>query len=643
MKWNIAAGAAAWALVLTVASTAPARPASRPSREISPMQSPTTAPSIKAARSDDSTFPSPGELLRRMKQREQREARTPKVAYFDLSRPITEKPAEFSLFGNGDGSFTLRELLGRLQKAQDDKDIRAVLITLGDSGLNLSQAMELRDALGAIHRAGKRTFVYADAYDTDTYIAASGATDICLMEGGEIELPGVGFQTMFAKGLLDLIGVKADYVQIGEYKGADEEYTRSEASEELRGQLDKLADSLFNQIIDTIASSRKMSNAQVKDLVDRALISAKVAHDNGLVDHLVDMDGLRDLLAAEMGEKTELMNDYGAAPRESIDLSSPFGLLSALSHKPETSLRPGVALIYAQGVIVDGAGGGGLFSESSNVGSEDMRVAMRLAERDDKVKAIVIRIDSPGGSALASEVMWQAVRRVAKTKPVIMSVGSMAASGGYYLASSGNRIFADPCAIVGSIGVVGGKFVLAGLYKQLGLNTESFSRGKNADLFSSDTEWTPGQRRLVTSMMRDTYDQFTDRVMTMRKGKIKDIDAVARGRIFTARQARELGMIDEIGGVQDAIAYAAQRVDLAPGTYDVHVLPAPRTLSDIMAAISGAETRTPFTPHMAIGAGSLLAGLPASTRHLIDEQLQILQLLDRRHVALVSPFVMSVK
>jgi protease-4 len=229
---------------------------------------------------------------------------------------------------------------------------------------------------------------------------------------------------------------------------------------------------------------------------------------------------------------------------------------------------------------------------------------------------------------------------VGKSKPVIVSVGSMAASGGYYLASSSDYIFADPTAIVGSIGVVGGKFVLSGLYDKLGLSTAIFSRGANAGLFSSDKPWSDTQRKQVHDWMKQTYDQFTTRVMTTRKGKIADIDKVARGRIWLAPQAKELGMVDEIGGINDAIAYAAKQADMTPGSYDVRVVPAPRTLADLFT--DNEQSRLNIQPKMAAG-DSILNLLPANERTAIEEQITVLKLMQQRPVQLVCPYVISTK
>ena len=626
---------AAVLLVLTgVAFAWDAPESSDGNQEARSTRSATTRPSEKE-------FPSPAELVRRMKQLEQKKAALSKVAYFNLTRPIEEKPADFSLFGD-DASLTLRSLLDRLHMAQKDEDVKAVLITLGaGSGVSFSQAQEIRDALAAIVKSGKPCFVYADSFDTPSYTMATGADHICMLEGGEIEIPGVGLEVTFLKGLFDKIGVKADYVQIGEYKGADEEYTRTEASQELRGELNKLTDALYSQIVDGISKHRHLDRSEVQDLIDRTIVIGKEAKDRGFVDELTDQDGLRPLMAKVLRNEVDLVNDFGRPTREAVDLSSPFGLLSLLSRKSEPPPdKPSIAIIYASGVITDGEAGGGLFQESG-VGSETMRKAFRIAARDPNIKAVVVRIDSPGGSALASEVMWQAARHCAEKKPVIVSVGSMAASGGYYLASAGDRIFADPSAIVGSIGVVGGKFVLKDLYEKLGVHSEIFSKGTNAGLFSMSEPWTDRQRKMVTAWMKQTYEQFTQRVMRTRGGKIRDIDKVARGRIFLAGQAKALGMVDEIGGVESAIAYAARKGGLEQGEYEVRILPQPKTLADILMG-NGPDATTPFKPRIEVN-DPLFQAVSPILRKAIGRELQMIQLLQDRPVVLVAPFEVTIR
>ena len=623
------------------------RPAHAPNKPVEPdpapppAAKPTTAP---ATAKGEPEFPTPAELIKRIQQQKAQRASLSKVVHFDLASAVIEKPADFSLFGDTTW-MTLRSVIQRIHLARDDKDVRAVLLTLGQPSLNFAQAQEVRDALAELRRAGKKTFVYADSYDTVTYTLASGATNVCLMEGGEIMIPGVGMETTFYKGLFDKLGVQADYVQIGEYKGADEAYTRTESTEQLRGEMTKLTEALYNQIVEGICQNRNLSPETVRQMIDDTMMPAKVAKERGFVDHLVDFNDLRELITAELGNGLDVVSNFGAPQREQVDLSNPLAIFSMMSKRPEAPTKPGIALVYAEGTIVDGDGGEGLLG-GSGVGSATIRRSLRRAAADDNVKAIVIRIDSPGGSAQASEVMWQAARAAAGKKPVIVSIGSMAASGGYYLASAGDHIFADPSAIVGSIGVVGGKFVTKGLYDKLGLTTESFTKGRNADLFSSNKPFDDRQRRLVTNWMKNTYEQFTSRVMSTRSGKIKDIDQVARGRIFLAKQAKELGMVDEIGGVQNAITYAANKAGLQEGQYDVKVLPTPRTLAELLMGVAGAEASSPIQPKVNVEIGELslvLKSLDPGTRKALGHQLRMLEVFRDRPVALMAPFTVTVR
>ncbi|MEA2708576.1 MAG: protease [Phycisphaerales bacterium] len=613
-----------------------------------------TAPALDASAEK---FPTPAELIEKMRAAKAAKNALPHVAYISINEPIVEKPADFSFFGDPDAP-TLRSLLDRLSQAKFDSKVRAVLITLGgDADLSFSQAQEIRDALQEINRAGKKTFVYADAYDTPRYTLASGATKICLLEGGEILIPGVGMEAMFAKGLLDKVGVKADYIQIGEYKGADEQFTRTTASDQLKGEMNRLADSLYEQIVDGISLHRNLPKTAVQEIIDDAILNGRAAKEKKLVDVLIDQDGLRKLIESEIaptgngnGKKIELVHDYGSPKTEAPDFSNPFALLAAMAkgqQQNDNSGKPQIGLVYVDGVITDGEGGESMFGNQKSAGSEDLRKALRMAAKDDNVKAVVIRIDSPGGSALASEVIWQSARRVAEKKPVVVSIGGMAASGGYYIASAADTIYADSGAIVGSIGVVGGKFVYTDLLtEKLGVTTESFSKGRNADLFSSNKIFDERQRKMVTGWMKETYEQFLNRIQTTRRSKIKHIDDVARGRIFAAKQGKDLGLVDEIGGLEDAIADAAGKAGLSDGGYDVRSLPQPKTLADIFGGGGGqdsSDSRTPFQPKIKIDVNAFLGLLDAPTRKLVQQQLTTMTLFQKHPVNLVAPYSIRVK
>ncbi|MEL7238784.1 MAG: signal peptide peptidase SppA, partial [Planctomycetota bacterium] len=501
---------------------------------------------------------SAADRIREMREKAEAENAKSLIAQIDFSSPISEKPMGASLFGGA--GLDLRSVLARLEQAKNDEDCEAVLFTFYYGGMmNFAQAQEIIVAMNELKDAGKRIFVYADTYDTMSYYLASAATDVVLMDGGEIFIPGISIEPMFYNDALNKFGIQADYVQVGEYKGAEEPYTRNSPSPELTEEMESLVNAIYGQIVDQIADGRDLRSKRVKKMIDGVMLPAADAVKAGFVDHLADADGLRDLMAEELDNEVRLDPAYGTSDEAEFDPENPLPALMALLNPPEVDAQDdSVALIYAEGVITGGEGGGGLFS-APGIGSETIRRAMRMALRDDEIKAVVIRIDSPGGSALASEAMYQSIRRVAEEKPVVISIGGMAASGGYYMAVAGDKIYADPAAIVGSIGVVGGKLVWTDLYDMLGLSTASFTKGKNANLFSSTSSWDDKQRDLVRNWMTSTYEQFTDRVMSTREGKIEDIDEVAKGRIFLAEQAIDLGMVDELGGG------SGERVEAAVG------------------------------------------------------------------------------
>src|SRR3954466_348940 len=358
---------------------APDKPIVAPPAQDNPAQE-KPAPSAKA---DEPEFPTPAQLFDRMKKLKAEKAALTKVAYFDFAAlPVLERPLSFSLFADTT-PYTLRAWVQRLHAARDDKDVRGVCLNLGSGApFNLAQAQELRDALVELRKAGKKTFVYADSYDTVGYTVASGATNVCLLEGGEIMIPGIGLEATFYKGIFDKVGVKADYVQIGEYKGADESYTRSEASPELKGELNKLTDAMYEQLINDISHNRNVSRDAVKQFIDDTIIPAKDARQRGFVDHLIHQDQLRKLMTDELGNQIDLVANYGQERQgPGAESANPMALLSSLfmpnrggaaGEDDGKPAKPQVALIYAEGVISDGDSDDGIFSESG-IASEEMR------------------------------------------------------------------------------------------------------------------------------------------------------------------------------------------------------------------------------------------------------------------------------
>ncbi|MEM8873502.1 MAG: signal peptide peptidase SppA [Planctomycetota bacterium] len=599
----------------------------------------------EGTKADAGDFPTPAELVAKMKAQKEETASKLQVAYFDFTGPIAEAPSGPSLFGGG--ATTMRDLTDRLRAARYDDEVGAVLMTFKPgAGFGFSQAEEIVAQINGLKEAGKRVFVYADSYDPSTYLVASAATDVCLMEGGEVFLPGISAELMFYRGMFDKFGIKPSYVQVGEYKGADESYMNTEPSPEMTEEMNKLVDAIYDRMVTKIAGNRSLSKEDVRKTIDNVVLLASNAKEKGYVDHLVDADGIRDIIAETMEREgrddINLIGNYAQEAKEEVDFSNIFAVLAQMNkQEPETDAEK-VALVYATGTIVDGesSNGGGLpipfiGGGGQTVGSETIRRAMREIERDDLIKSVVIRIDSPGGSALASEAMWQSVRRVAAEKPVIISVGGMAASGGYYLLAAGDHVYADPSAIVGSIGVVGGKLTWGGIYEQLGLTTASFNRGAHADLFSSTEPWDEREEAMVRSWMQQTYDQFESRVMAGRGDKIEDFDAIAKGRIFLAGDAIDLGMVDELGGLEDAIAHAAGAAGFTTTDYEIKVVPQPKFNPN---SLFGGLVQTPVSAETQV----IWSMLPDNAKVLITRQLKMTMLMQDRPVVLLSPWIVNI-
>ena len=373
-------------------------------------------------------------------------------------------------------------------------------------------------------------------------------------------------------------------LQMGDFKGAAEPYTRSSMSPQLRQQLEKVLDDRFTKgLVEAVAQGRakKGLNAdKVKKLIDEGPFQAKTAAAAGLIDHVAYADGLPQLFKTDLkAEQVKIVKNYEKAKKTDFELSSPLDLfkLFAPSKSTSSSKAPKVAVVYASGVIYSGKSGESMFG-ADLCGSTTLTEAIRQAESDKTVKAIVLRVDSPGGSALASDVIWNELNRC--KKPVVASMSDVAASGGYYISMAAKKIFAEPGTLTGSIGVVGGKFVIGGLEKKIGLNTEILARGANSGLLSSETPFSESERKVFAALMKGTYNQFLDKALQGRKKAgvamtREKLETLAGGRVWTGRQAKEVGLIDELGTLDDAIACGRKLAGIPDGT-DVEILQLPK-------------------------------------------------------------------
>ena len=538
------------------------------------------------------------------------------------------------LLGGAPKTTALSQLMATLNRAVSDANLSGVLLDLKGFGLSLSQAQELGGMMQKLRAGGKKVFVFAADYTPAAYVLATHADAILMPEEGSLLITGVDLGMLFFKGLLDKIGVRADTLQVGKYKGAEEPFTRTEASPEFKEQMTKIVDGLYGQMVQAISANRKLEQGKAAAAIDQAWFTGHQAKEAGLVDGLLIRDGLKDWLDKRFATEVEMLADYGSESRKGLDLTNPFAFFSLLLAPRAAAVnnKPAIAVIYADGAILDD------LSDDNGLGGEMvtpslLRKALLKALEDARVKAIVLRVDSPGGSAAASDEIWKMFREADQTKPVTVSMGRMAASGGYYIACAGREISADEATLTGSIGVVGGKLVLNPLMDKIGLNLQEISRGKRAALFSPAQPFDPDARAFVLKQMEEVYARFTDCVKTSRGRKIADIDDVAQGRLFTGHDALQAGLVDHIASLDQTVLAAAVSAGIDKD-YQVLTLPEPKSFADLI--------REGFTgTFLPLEMQAALAVMPAPERQAATDAILMCRVLQPQHVLLALPGIVE--
>jgi len=568
-------------------------------------------------------------------------AKKAKVAVVRLTDTLSERPESFSIslasLTSGGRSMALSTLMTTLNQAARDSALSGVLVDLSGFSLTLNQAQELGGLFSNLRKAGKRVAIYASEFDTNTYILATFADTIIMPENGEVLIPGAGLQMVFFAGALEKLNMSADFVQVGKFKGAEEPYTRKSASPEYRAQIEKLVDGMYQQIIATIAKNRpNLDEAAVKKAVDEAWFSGKRAKAMGLVDQTINRDKLDKWVESQFPTGATLVDDYGQPKKKSVDMDSPFAILSLLgsSEKPKTSSAPAIAVLYATGEIVGDTPGAE--DSTTNVTPGTIRKAVQKALDDTHVRAIVLRVDSPGGSAAASDEIWAVLKEADKKKPITVSMGQLAASGGYYISCAGRSIMADPATITGSIGVVGGKVVIKGALDWAGINIEAVDRGQHAEMLSMLRPFTDEERVFVRKSMEEVYGTFESRVTAARGEKVAKLEEVAQGRLFTGIQAKAVGLVDEVGTLNDAIKAAAKTAGLGEN-YQVLTLPESKSLMDILRDGFLSESMPPIKGLKVDAAESMLASLPDEIREPTRRAMRMLKMMQQEKVLMAMP------
>jgi protease-4 len=377
-------------------------------------------------------------------------------------------------------------------------------------------------------------------------------------------------------------------------------FMRTGPSPQADRMMNWLFDGIYEAQVELIANGRKLERWQVRELIDHGPYTAETAKAAGLIDAIEHRQDFEKVLREKYGKDVVFNRKYGQKKPPQIDLGSPFGLMKFMSEmmggaKPAKSTKPSVAIVYVEGPIVPGEGGGfnPLAMGGAVAASSPVRRALEKAALDDTVKAVVLRVSSPGGSAVASEIILDATRRVKARKPFVVSMGDVAGSGGYYVSLGADTIYADESTITASIGVVAGKFATNDMWAKAGITFKGYARGKNAGLLGSDKPFTPEERQKLQAWMDSIYGTFKGHVTASRGNKLKKpLDDIAGGRVYTGKQALELGLIDKIGSLRDALEQAAGEARLKPGEYEVRTIPeAKNPLQALLDELTGGASQ----------------------------------------------------
>jgi protease-4 len=548
---------------------------------------------------------------------------------------------------------TLREVLGVLDAARKDEASAGVFLRVGALGAAWARLRDVAGALAAVRAAGKPVHCHFDAVDNAAYALLARSCDrISMTPAGDLGLVGVAAQLFYARRLLDSVGVQADILHMGRYKNAAEPLERDAMSPETRESTGALLDDLHTSLLAAVAEGRRMTPEQAQAAIDAGPHDADAARRLGLVDAIAFDDEAR-AKAKEAARATRVVPTPLRAAEAKLDFSELVKALSGEQRTARTTRGARLALVVLDGEITDGERASGTGSGTSGPFVRHLRA---LAD-DAEVKAVVLRIDSPGGSALASDRMWHAVRRVAGRKPVIVSLGDVAASGGYYVACAGTEILAQEESIVGSIGVLGGKLSMGGLAERIGVSSEILARGQNAAWGAPTRPFTESERQAVDRMLRSTYERFLDRVATSRRMDRAKVAEAAEGRVWSGKRGVELGLVDRIGGLGDALRAARERASLGEDA-PVDVWPRRQTLVDSIARVLGASTPDDEAAAGAEAAGGWLdaiglhplAAVGAALRRVpgvgasLARVLALAPLLDgRERVVVASPVVLDVR
>jgi protease-4 len=511
----------------------------------------------------------------------------------DVNGNLPDAPQNSGLLGLlSPPQASLRDVVDALDKAGRDPRVKGLLLRIGGGNLGLAQAEELRSAILRFRSRGKLTFAYSDSFGefasgTRAYYLASACDQIWLQPLGMVGLVGLRAEEPFFRGTLDKLGLVARFDQREQYKTAMDFLTKTKMTDPDREQLKSLLGSMLDQIVAGIADGRKLAPDRVRDLIANGPYLAQDALNDHLIDHVGHIDAALAALRSGVGGATTMR------------LAS---YLDAVGRPHQSG--PLVALIYGDGLMARGKSDNGSPFSGDLMGSDTIVHAFRLAEHDKAVRAIIFRIDSPGGSAVAAESIWNAVKEARQMgKPVVVSMGGVAGSGGYYIAADASKIVAEPATLTGSIGVLAGKVLIGGLLDKIGASADAVQTSDNAALYSSLADFTPQGYEDFEAALDATYAGFKARVAEGRHMTPAQVESLAKGREWTGAQAKDNGLVDALGGYDTAIALAKAEIGVpASGDITLRTYPRPRSGAEILFdRLMGKASDDPLTLLPSIG------------------------------------------
>jgi protease IV len=501
------------------------------------------------------------------------------VLELELDEALPEYTPQGSLSLLGEDKQTVRDVVDALERAGEDERVHSLVARVTSTPGSFAATQEVREAILAFRAQGKKAIAYTDSFGevaggTGSYYLASAFDEVYVQPSGDVAVTGLATESPFIRGALDKLGARPQFGTRYEYKNAPNTYTEQTFTAPHREAMERLMEGLFSQIVRGIAEGRELDEAAVRAAIDEAPLSGPRALELKLVDGLLYRDEVYAQVKEAAGKGARLLYLHKYLQR---------------AGRPHAEGKDKIALVYGVGGVMRGRSEVNPLSGESSLGAESVAAALRKATEDDDVKAIVFRVDSPGGSYVASDTVRREVQRAReKGKPVVASMGGLAASGGYFVSMEADKIVAQPGTITGSIGVFSGKMVTAAFWERLGVNFETIALGRNAAMYGSDAEFTPEQLAKQDEFLDRVYEDFTQKAAAGRNLPVEKLRELAKGRVWTGEDAKERGLVDELGGLSKALALAKEAAQLpADAKVKVELYPRKRSPAEVLGELLG--------------------------------------------------------